>query len=218
MKLLKTREKIAYTGAMLFDRHLTDTAGGNISVRVDDLICMTPRYSGQKRRWQLNAEDVLVVDAEGNILEGEGQISRESKVHLKLHREFGTYGTAVIHAHPRNVMVFAMMAQPMPPVLEATLKFGEVPVVDFAPSHTEALAENISGAIHGNEARITKQAMGVIAPWHGLFVIGKDIDAAFDAVERMDTNAYCILMGQQIGFNEIHLKMLEEATAKWEQK
>jgi hypothetical protein len=27
--------------------------------------------------------------------------------------------------------------------------------------------------------------------------MGKDLNAAFDAVERFDTNAYCILMGQQ---------------------
>ena len=30
--------------------------------------------------------------------------------------------------------------------------------------------------------RIRKQAAGVIARWHGLFVLGKDLDAAFDAV------------------------------------
>jgi ribulose-5-phosphate 4-epimerase/fuculose-1-phosphate aldolase len=39
--------------------------------------------------------------------------------------------------------------------------------------------------------------MCVIAPWHGLFVMGKDLDAAYDAVERMDTNAHIVLMARQ---------------------
>jgi L-fuculose-phosphate aldolase len=188
------RAKVARVGAMLFERQLTDAAGGNISARVGDLVCMSPTYAGQKHQWHLQPEDVLVVDLDGKILEGDGGLSRETKVHFKLHREFGAYGTAVVHAHPRNLLVFAAMGRSMPPVLEATLKFGEVKCIDYAPAHSQDLAELVVGAIRGQEARITKQAAGVIAPWHGTFVIGKDLDAAFDAVERFDANAYILLM------------------------
>lgn len=190
------RAKITRFGALLFDRRLTDAAGGNISARVGEYVCISPRYSGSARQWQLKPEEVLVADMDMNILDGTGEISRESKVHFRLHREFGEYGTGVIHAHARNILVFAAMNRPMPPVLEATQKFGTVPVVPYAPAHGNGLAESVSGGIRGNESRIRKQAAGVIAPWHGLFVIGKDLDAAFDAVERMDNNAYCILMAQ----------------------
>lgn len=213
---LETRAHIARIGKMLWERHLTDSAGGNISVRVDDQVCITPRYSGQSRQWHLNPEDILVVDLEGNVLEGDGQLSRESKVHLKLHNEFRDAGTAVIHAHARNILVFAAMARPMPPVLEANLKFGEVPVVDYAPAHSARLADNVAGALRGQEARIKKQAAGVIAPWHGLFLMGKELNAAFDAVERFDTNAYCILMGTPIGFAEEHWQALQDENAAWE--
>ncbi len=187
------RAKIAYFGRMLFDRHLTDAGGGNISVRVGEFVCMSATYAGQKHQWQISPEDVLVLDKDGNILEGDGKLSRESKVHLALHREFGQYGTAVMHAHPRNLMVFAAMAKPMPPVLEANLKFGEIQVIEYAPAHSPQLAENVVGGIRGQEQRIVKHGAGVIAPWHGVFLMGKDLDAAFDAVERFDTNAYCIL-------------------------
>ena len=193
----RMRERIAYFGQMLFDRHLTDACGGNISARVGDLVCISPTKSGQKRQWQISADDVLVVDLDGNILEGDGGISRESNVHLGLHREYGEYGTGVMHAHPRNVMVFAAMGLTMPPVLEANIKFGDVKCIDYAPAHSVDLAKNIIATIRGQEERIRNHAAGVIAPWHGVFLIGKDIDAAFDAMERFDTNAYCILMAQQ---------------------
>ena len=193
----QTRAKIARLGALLFDRHLTDAAGGNMSARVGEVVCMSPSYSGSKRQWQLQPEDVLIVDLDGKILEGDGKLTRETNVHLRLHREFGEHGTGVIHAHSRNLLVFAAMAKSMPPVLEDTLKFGEVKCVEYAPAHSQQLAENVAEALRGQEDRIRKQAAGVIAPWHGVFLIGKDIDAAFDAVERFDTNAYILMMAQQ---------------------
>jgi L-fuculose-phosphate aldolase len=206
------RAHIAEIGALLFDRQLTDAAGGNISVRVGDKVCISPRYSGSKRQWQLEPGDVLVADMNRSILEGTGQISRESNVHFKLHTEFAEAGTAVIHAHPRNLLVFAALAKSMPPVLEATRKFGEVKVVEYAPAHSPILAENIAGALRGQESRIRKHAAGVIAPWHGLFLMGKDLDAAFDAVERFDVNAYIILTARAAGLGD----NLSEAIAAME--
>lgn len=191
------RARVARIGALMFERHLTDAAGGNITARVKteigEVICMSPRYAGSKWLWNLQPDDVLVVDPDGAILLGTSDISRESKVHLRLHREFGEYGTAVIHAHARNLLVFATLGIPLPPVLEGTRKFGTLPVIEFAPSHSRKLAENVAGAMKGMESRITKQAAGVIAPYHGLFVMGRDLNAAFDAVERIDNNAYIIL-------------------------
>jgi L-fuculose-phosphate aldolase len=189
------RAHLAHIGRLMFDRHLTDAAGGNISVRVGDLVVLSPSLAGQQRQWQLEPDAALICDLDRVILEGAGKLSRESNVHFRLHRAFGAHGTAVIHAHPRNVMVFAAMARPMPVALEANLKFGEVQCVEYAPAHTTDLAENIHNALMGQESRIAKHAAGVIAPWHGVFLMGKDLNAAFDALERFDTNAYCLLMG-----------------------
>jgi len=194
--LSQTRRKIAETGRMVFDRHLTDAAGGNISVRMgEDLVCITPRYSGSKRHWQLQPNQVLVSDMSGNKLDGDGDVSRESKVHYRLYQEFPD-AKAVLHSHARNAMVFVSSGQPIEPVLEATLKFDTIPVTRFAPAHSEKLADAIAEAMQGKDEYIRKYATAVIAPWHGLFVVGKDLDAAFDLTERIDTNAYCILMSR----------------------
>jgi L-fuculose-phosphate aldolase len=192
------RTKIPVIGRMLFERQLTDAAGGNISARVDELICITPRYSGQKFQWKIEPEQVLVFDLQGNRVAGEGVISRESQVHLRLYNDFPDCNS-VIHAHPRNVLVFCAARKPIPPVLEATLKFGEIHVTDFAPAHSADLAAHVSAKIRGQEARIRKHAAAVIAPWHGLFCAAKDLDAAFDAVERIDVNARILLMGPVLG-------------------
>jgi L-fuculose-phosphate aldolase len=209
----KTRERVARIGQMMFARRLTDAAGGNISERAGDFVCISPRYSGSLRQWQLTPEDVLVVNYEGKILDGAGTISRESKVHLRLHREFGDYGTGVIHAHARNLLVFAAAAMPMPPVLEANRKFGVTPVVGYAPAHSAVLSENVAASMKGREERIRTHAAGTIAPWHGLFLMGRDLYAAFDAVERLDNNAYIILQSRALGASP----MMEEERARMEE-
>jgi ribose 5-phosphate isomerase B len=191
----RTRNKIAETGRMVFERHLTDAAGGNISIRVGETVCITPRYSGSRRHWHLQPDQVLVSDLSGNKLEGDGEISREAKVHFRIYQEFPD-ATAVLHSHARNMMVFAASGQPIEPVLEATFKFDTIPVTRFAPAHSEKLADAIADGLRGKDEAIRKYATAVMAPWHGLFVVGKDIDAAFDLTERIDTNAYCILMSR----------------------
>jgi L-fuculose-phosphate aldolase len=189
------RSRIAEMGKLLFDRQLTDAAGGNISARVSDFVCITPRYSGSKYQWHLRPEQVIVSDLQGNYLEGEGELSREAKVHHRLYREFPD-GQAVVHCHARNALVFAVARRPIEPVLEDALKFGTIRVTKYAPAHSDDLAEFIAEGFRGQEARIRKQAAAILSPWHGLFVLGKDLDASFDAAERIDVNARCILLSR----------------------
>lgn len=206
------RALVAYVGRMLFDRHLTDAGGGNISLRVGDVYCMSPTLAGHLRQWQLEAEDVLVVSREWRILAGNGELTRESAVHFGLHESCGEFGRAVIHCHPRNLMVFACANMAMPPVMEATRKFGVTPVIKYAPAHSPKLGERIVATMKGREARIAKHAAAAIAPWHGLFLMGRHLEAALDAVERLDTNAYVMMMSRHLGASAL----LHEESAQME--
>jgi L-fuculose-phosphate aldolase len=216
--LSETRQQIVYIGRLLFDRFLTDAAGGNVSARVGELICISPRFSGSKYQWRLRSEQVLVVDQAGKKLEGEGEISREARVHFRLYKDFPE-GMAVVHSHPRNVMVFATAGQPIPPVWEGTLKFGVIQVCKFAPAHTPDLAESVAAVMHGQDAALHKQAIAVIAPAHGLFTLGKSLAAAFDATERIDGAAYSILMSKFLPDGSLDIAAtsheLIAAVARW---
>lgn len=212
------RELIAYMGRLLFDRNLTDSGGGNISLRVGDVFCMSPTLAGHMRQWQLDADDILVVNKNREILVGEGTLTREIAVHFGLHENYGDYGTAVIHCHPRNLMVFACANMAMPPVMEATRKFGVTPTIEYAPAHSPKLGERIVATMKGRESRIAKHGAGTIAPWHGLFLMGKNLQAAFDAVERLDTNAFVMMMSQNIGASAMlkdEAEQMEEAIANF---
>lgn len=197
IRLLK--HKIAAYAKELYDRHLTDAAGGNISVRVDDKLYMTPRYGGSWYHWNLSPEQILTIDLEGNKLEGDGEVSREAKAHLAMLNEFYPDGTAVIHAHSRHTLVFCAAAKDMPPVLHCTAKFGTIPAIPDEKAHSKELAVAVADGIRPQKDKIAKGAAAVMAPKHGLFLISKDLDTAFDSVERIDTNAYMILNSGALG-------------------
>jgi len=95
-------------------------------------------------------------------------------------------------------MVFCAARQVIPPVLENTYKFGEIKLAEYARGGVKSkqLADNVYGALRGQENRMAGQAAAVLVPWHGLFAAGKDLYAVMDAVERIETNARCILMGR----------------------
>jgi L-fuculose-phosphate aldolase len=194
-----TRQKIASLGLLMYRRKLTDSAGGNISVRVGKVICITPRYAGAKFRWELRPEQVLVCDQEGNKLEGDGEISREAKVHLSLLREFPDQN-AVVHGHAQHILVFCAAGIPIEPVMEDTLKFGTVDVCKFAPAHSDDLSKFIVEKMKEKTEALKKGSAGVLAPWHGLFVLAKDLDMAYDSFERIDGNAH-IILNSSILFN-----------------
>jgi L-fuculose-phosphate aldolase len=193
IEFLAIRQKIADLGRLMYSRKLTDSAGGNISVRAGELVCITPRYAGAKFRWELRPEQVLVCDLDGKKMEGEGDISREAKVHLSLLREFPDQN-AVVHGHAQNALIFCAAGIPIEPVMEDTLKFGKVDVCKFAPAHSDDLSKFIVEKMKENTEALKKGSAGVLAPWHGLFVLAKDLDMAYDSFERIDGNAHIILM------------------------
>jgi L-fuculose-phosphate aldolase len=186
-------EQIIYAGRRLFERKLLDMAGGNISARDGETIYVTARYSGSKRHWQNQVTDILSSHVHSDELLDHPQFSREGKVHLAVYRNFPDVG-AVVHAHAFHILPFCAANQPIEPVLEQTQKFGVIKVIEAAPAHTIELANNVVKGLAGQEERIRKQAAAVLMPRHGIIVAGKNLLAAVDALERIDWNAYCILV------------------------
>lgn len=185
-------EQIIYVARRMFERRLTDMAGGNISVRGGEQLYITPRYAGSKQHWQLTTDDILTGPIATDDLFQQPRFSREGKAHLAIYRQFPDVG-AVIHAHPFHVLPFCVAGRAIEPVLEATQKFGVTPVAPFAPAHSADLARHVVDGLRGREASIRKQAAAVLLPKHGIIVAGLDLWAAIDALERIDWNAWCIL-------------------------
>jgi L-fuculose-phosphate aldolase len=191
-------EQLALVGRRMFERKLTDFAGGNISARDGNSIVISPRYSGAIYHWQLTPEQFISGPIETDEILSNPLFSREGKAHLAVYRDFPDV-KAIIHAHSFNIQPFAAACRPIPPVLEATDKFGVIPVIEQAPAHSADLAKCVVDGFRGQESRIRTQAAAVLMPRHGIMVAGKDLFATLDALERIDTNCWCIITQRLIG-------------------
>jgi ribulose-5-phosphate 4-epimerase/fuculose-1-phosphate aldolase len=113
---------------------------------------------------------------------------------LKAYPESGS----VVHGHAQNVLVFCAANLPMPPVLEATQKYGVIKISQYATAHSGGLAVNLLADFADQEARIKASAAAVMAVYHGLFVLARDLETGFDVTERLDRNARVILQSRSL--------------------
>jgi L-fuculose-phosphate aldolase len=179
---------------LLYERRLTNSAGGNMSCRAGGHIYITPRYLGSKRRWQLREEMVLVCDEDGRVLEGDpALLSRESKMHFACLRAFPEVN-GVIHAHPRELSVFAATGKPVLPFTDYTEKYGVTEVVPYYPSHSQELADAVVACLRPRSAAFQKNGLGLILAWHGVVAAGRDLADAYDTLERLEWAAHVQLM------------------------
>jgi L-fuculose-phosphate aldolase len=174
---------------LAYCKELLDSAGGNVSVRTPEGILSSARFMGSQRQWQVNPEDFLLLDMEGNKLDGDGEVSRETRMHLSVYHAFPKAG-AVIHTHSKNIQVFVATGIPIPPMTEQTDKFGPIGFTRPAPQHTQELGDAVVEALKPKESQLEKHAIAVLLPRHGSCIVGPDLDAAYDALERIDRSAY----------------------------
>ena len=191
-------EKLCEAGRIMFAKRLTDMAGGNISARDGKTIYMSPRFAGQNYHWNLTPDLLVSGEWATDEIAAHPAFSREGWAHLDIYRCFPNV-QAVVHAHPFHVMPFAAFQKPIDPVLEATQKFGRIELCAPSPSHTKQLGENIVAAMRGQEERMHVQAAAVLIPFHGIILAGEDFAKTLDALERIDENAYCLTVRNQLG-------------------
>ena len=108
----------------------------------------------------------------------------------------------VIHAHPQYLTVFASAGESLPPVNQYTEKFGNLPVVANLPSHSQDLADAVVEAITPRADVLGKNGLGMILAWHGVAVVGRDLDDAYDTLDRLEWSAQTYLIGTHgwVGF------------------
>ena len=115
------RKEMCKVAQLMWERRLTNAAGGNFAVRVDEnRILISPSMMSEERHCELEPEDFLLIDYDENILEGTGRLSREGLMHCLILKNFKEI-ECTIHAHPFYCMPFVAQAKPIPNVTEATM-------------------------------------------------------------------------------------------------
>ncbi|PSP76144.1 class II aldolase [Halobacteriales archaeon QS_1_68_20] len=162
---------------------LTPGRTGNLSVRRGDRFAATPTGVPYDT---FDAEDVPVLDLEGERLAGEMAPTSEVPMHTHIYRR--KRPGAIVHTHSPWATTLSILGEPLPPIHYMIVAVGKrVPVAEYAPYGTEALAENVVAAM--DEA----DASAAIIANHGLVVTGEDLQSAVENTVNVENLArvYC---------------------------
>lgn len=175
MRMLEQREQVVRYARLLIERGLTRGTGGNISVRQDELVAITPSGIAYE---SMTAEDIVVVDLAGRVVEGALRPSSECGMHLACYRTERAFG-AVVHTHSAFATTLACMQRELPPIHYLIgYAGGTVPCIPYYPFGSDELAEAAAAGMAGRNA--------VLLGNHGLLAAGADLDYAFSVAEETE--------------------------------
>ncbi len=174
MLLEEERKKITEYGKLLVTKNLTTGTGGNISIfnREKNYFAISP--SGIDY-FETTPEDVVVMDLNGKIVDGDKKPSSEWAMHLIFYKNKPDIN-AVVHTHSTFATTVSCMNWEIPAMHYYVAFAGEkIPCAKYASYGTEELAVNAFEAIGENKA--------VLLANHGLITVGTNIEQAFFLAE-----------------------------------
>lgn len=143
---------------------------------------------------RLTPDDLLVIDPDGNIIEGDLRPSSDTGTHLYVFKHRSDVN-GIVHTHSPYASIFGVLGKPIPPVnTSAAMLGGEIPVGGYAPVGGEDIGSEIIAKI-GNCSAIVMQN-------HGVYTIASTVwKATIAAVEVEDLAKianYALLHGNPI--------------------
>ena len=174
MMLAAEREQVVTVCRALLEQHLVVGTAGNVSVRVGDVIAISP--SGVDYR-VMRPEHVVVVDLTGQVLEGSLKPSSELPLHLAVYRAFAH--NAIVHTHAVSSTALSTVVDEIPLSHYYSALFGgAVRVAPYATFGSEELASNVRAALHDRTAALMSN--------HGAISVGGTLTAAFEQLPYLE--------------------------------
>jgi L-fuculose-phosphate aldolase len=193
MREVPLTEKLAATSQYLYDKGLTPGKSGNISLRSNEIVAITP--SGVSLR-DISAEKVVLVDFDGNVLVGSGIPSSELFLHLGVYQAREDI-EGIVHTHSSYATGFALSGEP----IKRLEGFGKVrrpylKMVNYAPPGTRKLAKLVSEGLKDEDV--------VLLKGHGVVTAGPSIDQASILAEFVEEIAKIQFVARILSKDVIH--------------
>ena len=189
--LEKLKEELVQLHLELPKNNLVVWTGGNVSARDPESGLVVIKPSGVKYD-ELKPEMMVVVNLDGNVVEGKLKPSSDTFAHVYVYRHRSDVN-GVVHTHSTFATAWAAAGQPIPPVLTAICdEFGgPIPVGAYAKIGGDDIGQEIIHSIGSSPAILMKN--------HGVFTIGKTPEAAVKAAVMVEDVARTVFYALQLG-------------------
>jgi L-ribulose-5-phosphate 4-epimerase len=171
--------------------HLVVWTSGNVSGRDKETGLVVIKPSGVRYE-ELTPENMVVVDLDGKVVEGDLQPSSDTASHLYIYRHRpDVYG--IVHTHSTFATAFAALGRSIPVYLTALAdEFGgPIPCGGFALIGGEEIGRVVVESIGNSSAVLLKN--------HGVFTIGPTAEAAVKAAVMVEDVARTVWLALQLG-------------------
>lgn len=193
IEMEKEKNEVAAIMSRLYSNGLTTASGGNVSMRIGDLVLVTP---SQIDKASIKGSQISVLTLEGKMI-GKGiKTSMETGMHLAIYKKRPDI-QAIVHAHPVMATSFAIAHKNIKTNLagEARAVLGEPVLVPYALMGTEELAKKVSTACLKSNA--------VLMENHGIITLGNSLFQAYDRMEVLEACAKMTFITQILGAHEL---------------
>jgi L-fuculose-phosphate aldolase len=182
------REELRHYARRLITDGLVVGTAGNISVRIDDQVLITP--SGLPYEL-IECDDLCVVDPDGQQLDGARRPSSETPLHTLIYRT--TEAAAVVHTHSSYATTLACVIDELPAIHYTIHRFGgdTIPVAGYELFGSDALAERV--------APLLQERRGVLLRNHGAVTYGRSLAEAYDLTLLLEWLARLYWHAKQVG-------------------
>lgn len=182
--MLEELKKEVYEANILLPKYgLVTFTWGNVSAidRKSGYFIIKPSgvsYDG------MTEEDMVVMDLEGNKIEGKWNPSSDTKTHIEIYKKFKDVG-GIVHTHSPYATSWAQAGRSIPcyGTTHADYFYGEIPCLRCLTEEEieEAYETNTGRLIVSEFERMQKDPLAVpsaLCQYHGVFSWGKDAEEA----------------------------------------
>jgi len=193
------KERVFAQNLALVNSGLVVLTWGNVSAKDAETGYVVIKPSGVPYG-SMTADDMVVVDAEGNPIEGKYRPSSDLPTHLVLYKAYPTLG-GIVHTHSTYATAFAQAGRAIPAygTTHADAFYGDIPC---ARGLTD---DEIGGAYEANTGLVIAETVsdpdampGVLVQNHGVFTWGKTPEKAVENAVTLEEVARMAYLTEQL--------------------
>ena len=172
---------------------------GNVSAKDEETNLVVIKPSGVPYD-AMKAEDMVVVDLDGNVVEGEYRPSSDLPTHLYLYKQYPSLG-GIVHTHSAYATAFAQSGREIPAygTTHADAFYGNVPCA------RELTDGEIDEAYEWNTGKVIAEAINdalaipaMLVKNHGVFTWGKSPEKAVENALVLEECAYMAFISKTL--------------------
>ena len=199
--MLENLKKRVYEQNIALVKHgLVVLTWGNVSARDEQTGLIVIKPSGVSYD-VMSPEDMVVVDIDGNVVEGGYRPSSDLPTHLYLYKQYASLG-GIVHTHSTYATAFAQSGREITAygTTHADAFYGNVPL------SRELTDAEIDEAYEWNTGKVISEAVtdadaipAILVKNHGVFTWGKTPEKAVENAVTLEAVAKMALLTEQLG-------------------